>query len=86
MANAIRFLESIGHSSLSEAQIAARIALLDIDEEQRKALIERDQDALSRLLGGRERLFSSIFAPDEEQSPQPLREEEPDEEDPEEAE
>ena len=65
MSNAIRFLETLGRTPLSRAEYAASVALLDIDDAQRGALLRRDPAALSDLLGGRRKLMFAILAPEE---------------------
>jgi hypothetical protein len=55
MSNVIQFLEALGSSSrkLSPNDYAMNVATLEIEESQRKALMDRDRDALGTLLGGR---------------------------------
>ena len=71
MSDAIRFLESMGSDSslsrLSAEEYAATVAYLDVEPSQQRALIDRDHAALSDLLGGRQTLLCSVFAPDEEE-------------------
>jgi hypothetical protein len=66
MTSAIGFLEQAGRSGLTPAQYAAGVSLLEIDEKQRQALLDRDAAALNELLGGRRRLLFAILAPDDE--------------------
>lgn len=65
MSNVIQFLESLGSNAaltrLSAAEYAATVASLDVHVGQRKALLDRDVDALSGLLGGRETMRCLIF-------------------------
>ena len=66
MSNIIRFLETMGSKPISPADYAATVAALDVGAPQRKALLDRDQDALSELLDGRRQLRCAIFAADED--------------------
>ena len=81
MSNVIRFLESLGNASALPGQAAAEyasaVALLDIDEQQRQALLDRNQVELNALLGGRQKVLCSVFSPDQE----PTREDVPQEQD-----
>ena len=67
MSNVVQFIERLGRDpkGLSIADYTASVAALDIDEEQRRALLERDQDALSALLGGREKMMCVVWPADE---------------------
>jgi hypothetical protein len=42
------------------------VAALEVGAPQRKALLDRDQDALNELLDGRRQLKCAIFAADED--------------------
>lgn len=55
MSNVIQFLAAMGGSpaNLSAAEYWANVSALDVDAAQRQALMDRDQCALSGLLGGR---------------------------------
>jgi hypothetical protein len=66
MSNIIRFLETMGSKPISPADYAATVAALEIGAPQRKALLDRDQDALNELLDGRRQLRCAIFAADED--------------------
>ena len=66
MSNIIRFLETMGRTPISPADYAATVAALEVGAPQRKALIDRDQDALNELLDGRRQLKCAIFAADED--------------------
>jgi hypothetical protein len=66
MSNVIRFLETMGRKPISPADFAATVAALEIEAPQRKALLDRDQGALSELLDGRRQLRCAIFAADED--------------------
>ena len=63
----MQFIERLGRDPkcLSIADYAASVAALDIDEEQRRALLDRDPDALSGLLGGRKRMMCVVWPADE---------------------
>lgn len=67
MTNAIQFLESMGRNpalaSLSAAGYAAAVAGLELDAQQRDALLERDPVALGALLGARPKMICSQFSP-----------------------
>ena len=65
MSNVIRFLESIGSKPHSWSDFSAGVALLDIDPVQRQALMDRDREGLSDLLGGRGQMRCMIMVPDE---------------------
>jgi hypothetical protein len=56
----------MGSKPISTADYAATVAALDVGAPQRRALIDRDQDALNELLDGRRQLRCAIFAADEE--------------------
>ena len=66
MSNIIRFLETMGRKPISPADYAATVAALEVGASQRKALLDRDQDALNELLDGRRQLKCAIFAADED--------------------
>ena len=66
MSNIIRFLETMGRKPVSPADFAASVAALEVGAPQRKALLDRDQDALNELLDGRRQLKCAIFAADED--------------------
>ena len=65
MSNAIRFLEHLGSRPLSAAEYAAGVAALEVDEAQRRALLDRNAVALNDLLGGRRKLMFAILAPED---------------------
>ncbi len=69
MSNAIQFLESMGSKPLSASSYAASVALLDIEHDHRRALLDRNHSALNDLLGGRAKLMCVVFSPDEEEQP-----------------
>jgi hypothetical protein len=66
MSNVIRFLESMGSKPLSPAEYAAGIRALDVEVTHKRALLDRDERALSELLDGRKQLRCAIFAADED--------------------
>jgi hypothetical protein len=70
MSGAIQFLAAIGGKSpLSAADYAATVSLLDIDNDQKTALLDGDQAKLNLLLDGRAKLFFAVCAPDEREEP-----------------
>jgi hypothetical protein len=67
MSNVIRFLEDMGgRPALTAAEYAANVAALDAGTPQKRALLDRDPDALNGLLSGRKKVLCAIFAADEE--------------------
>lgn len=62
----IRFLESTGTATMSPEEYLAAVDMLDIGDAERHALIARDGAALGKLLGGRERMYCSVLAPERE--------------------
>lgn len=77
----IRFLESVGGASIPDAAYFAAVEALDVGDAEREALIARDGAALGRLLGGRERMYCSVLAPERdvpEESPDVPEQPEPD--------
>lgn len=82
MSNVIQFLESLGSNPSfvrnSAAEFAANVAMLDADDGQRDALLDRDHAALSALIGGRQKMYCAVYAPDEEQKD----DDQPDQEEP----
>lgn len=90
MSNAIQFLEDLGRSATwgkcpAEAHEDA-IDSLQIDENQKRMLLERDHHALNRVLGGRAMMAMHVATPDGEEAPQeePFRHDDEGEESPEE--
>lgn len=81
MSNVIQFLETLGGSAaltrLSAAEYAASVAALDVDDVERQALINRDQDTLNGLLGGRYDMMCILWPADE-----PGKEDQPGDEQP----
>ncbi len=70
MSSAIQFLERLGGdatlSRISAADYAAAVAALDAEPEVRRALLERDTDALNRALGGRPRMLCALVVPQDD--------------------
>jgi hypothetical protein len=67
MTNIIRFLESMGSApALSGEQFNRTVAALDIGQEGKRALLDRDSAALNKLLEGRDELRCAVFAEDED--------------------
>ena len=65
MSNVIRFLEAAGRRPLSPSQYAATVALLDVGERQKQALLDRDAMALELSLGERRDMCCLIVVPEE---------------------
>jgi hypothetical protein len=69
MTNAIQFLETLGGNpatgKLSASAYAVAVAELDVDENQRQALLDGDHAALNEMLGGREKMVCMIWPADE---------------------
>lgn len=67
MSNVIQFLEAAGcNAALTPVDYVAAVALLEVDDAQRQALLERDHAGLSKLLDGRMKMMCLIVAPDED--------------------
>jgi hypothetical protein len=62
MLTTVRFLEAMGSKPLSAADYSAAVAMLEIDEPQRQALMDRDQIALGGLLAARDTMCCLIVA------------------------
>ena len=72
MSNAIQFLDSLGSNqafAVSESAYAAAIASLDVADEQRQALLDRDAAALNELLSGRRVMLCMVATPDAVETP-----------------
>lgn len=69
MSNVIQFLESMGGNAvmarMTSADYEAAIAMLDADDEARKALMFRDHSKLNELLNGRQKMMFAVAAPEE---------------------
>lgn len=61
MSNLIQFLESMGKDAvladMSQEEYIAAVKALAVDDVAQHALINRDQDALNHLLGGRMKMM-----------------------------
>ena len=68
MSNVIRFLESVGGNQLSDTEYRDAVSKLAVDARHAKALLDRDCDELSELLGGRRKLMFAILAAEEGES------------------
>lgn len=72
MSNVIQFLESMGGNAvmarMTTADYEAAIAMLDADDESRKALKLRDHSKLNDLLNGRQKMMFAVAAPEERPS------------------
>ena len=64
MSDVIRFLESAAIRQPGGAQYGAMVSRLDANDDQKRALIDRDAEALARLLGGRETMCCMILGTD----------------------
>lgn len=75
MSHAIRFIESLGcnpaFGKVSAADYANAVGSLEVGDEERQALLDRDFVALGGLLGGRPTMACMVWAPEEA----PMREE-----------
>jgi uncharacterized protein with beta-barrel porin domain len=71
MSNVIAFLESLGknaaQSQLSGEAYVAAVEALALDDAPRQALLDRDANALSGLMGGRLKMMCLLFPADGEQ-------------------
>lgn len=70
MSNALRFLEAMGGDPaigrLPPSGYASAVASLEVDAALQQALLARDRDALTGLLGGREKMMCLIWQPERE--------------------
>jgi hypothetical protein len=64
MSNAIRFLEAIAIQHPGEAHYGTMVANLDLDNPQKRALMNCDGAALARLLGGRDVMCCMVLGTD----------------------
>ena len=63
MTNVIQILEKMGSNpSRSAGDYAATVSALDLDGQQKRALLQNDPAALNELLAGRKQVFCAIFA------------------------
>ena len=77
MSNVIRFLETMGANAVA-ARLAAvdysgTIASLEVNDQEKQALLGRDDSKLKSLLDSKHKMFCMIFSPEEEapHSPEP---------------
>lgn len=76
MSQVIQFLAASGNNAqLCAADYADSVALLQIDGDQKRALLDRDPLALAELLNGRTRMFCFVNLPDKDE-PEPLQDDE----------
>lgn len=83
MSEVISFLESLGRDvdGLSAGEFAARVASLEVGEELRDALLARDEQAISALLGGRSNVYCLLVpAEDDDKQDDDKDSDEPDKE------
>ncbi|MBA3485767.1 MAG: hypothetical protein H0T88_01010 [Lysobacter sp.] len=73
MSQIIQFLDAAGSNARQSAvDYAASVAMLQIDAEQKQALLDHDHLALTALLEGRTRMFCYINSPDSDE-PEPMQ-------------
>jgi hypothetical protein len=60
----IKFLENAGGAPIPDAAYLAAVEALDVGQAERDALIARDGIALGKLLGGRDKMYCSVLAPE----------------------
>ncbi|MBB1059977.1 hypothetical protein [Marilutibacter spongiae] len=80
MSNVVKFLEALGRNPalLTEDQYADAVAALELDAESAAALARRDATRIAELLEAPAVTFCGLFPAEEEQ---PVKEDEPDEDD-----
>lgn len=66
MSNVIRALETLGRTPMPASHYAAVIGSFALDQEERKAMLDRDHAALNELMGGAKKMVFAIMAADEE--------------------
>ena len=64
MSKVSAFLESVGREPLPAAEYDAKVDSLGVDAASRHALLARDAQGLSGLLGGREHMRCAIRVPE----------------------
>jgi hypothetical protein len=71
MSNVVQFLESLACSSktLTAEEFVKAVTNADLTTTARLALLERDIEALSRELGGRNRMICLVYPADNEEQP-----------------
>ncbi|MDQ3269506.1 MAG: hypothetical protein M3Q11_04860 [Pseudomonadota bacterium] len=78
MSEVIQFLDAIGRNpSPSPAGFAAAVGMLQIDADQKQALLDRDQLALAALLHARPKMYCYINAPGND-DPEPMQDDDGD--------
>ena len=80
MSKVIDFLQALGDGSATtaDAGFVAAVDALEVDDAMRQALLNRDQDAINLILGGRQNVFC-LLVPAEEDDKQ--QDDEPDRDD-----
>lgn len=66
MSNVIQFLEAMGRAPMSDESYGNAVRSLDVDEAMREALLRKDQNAMSLLLGGRQNVMLLLLPADDE--------------------
>ena len=64
MSDVIRFLESVAIRQPGGLQYGAMVSHLDANDDQKRALMDRDAEALARLLGGRDSMCCMVLGTD----------------------
>ncbi|WP_166208329.1 hypothetical protein [Cognatiluteimonas telluris] len=65
MSDVIRCLESIGRIPMTTMEYAATLACFDLEEGERRALLDRDQVSLRAQIDGARTMVFAIMAADE---------------------
>lgn len=68
MSNVIQFLEALGREPMSSESYANAVRSLDVDDVMREALLRKDHEALSNLLGARHNLMMILVPAEDEPS------------------
>ncbi len=70
MSNVIQFLEKMGGSypMYRAEDYEELVNALEVDDSERQALLRRDRDSLSELLGGRELMVCALYPAEEQPS------------------
>lgn len=71
MSDVIRFLENLGRNPLplGEGAFTAAVMAADLSPESKRALLQRDIEALNREVGGRGFMLCLIYQPDNDDQP-----------------
>ncbi|MDQ3510991.1 MAG: hypothetical protein M3414_04765 [Pseudomonadota bacterium] len=78
MSQVIEFLDAAGsNAQLSAVDYAASVAMLQVDADEKRALLDRDHLALAALLDGRTETCCHISLPDGDE-PEPMQDDEDD--------